>query len=155
MTDYATLATNIKSKLDADAYFIANGVTVEKWERGFEVQGDDGALRVGDSDLPFAGVLVPTGRKSSEYYPREVRSQVPAEVVSVTTHASRQTGMPLHLAMVDAVEDLLESLKTSAANLGANTLVSDVASETSTFKKAAAWYFVTRTACLIDITSTY
>lgn len=155
MTDYTALANALKAKLEADAYMIANSVTVEKWTRGLEVQDDDGTLRCSDSDLPLLVIQIPSGGKSSEHYPREIRSSVPGQVTAVTTAATLQAGVDDHMELIAALEDELESLKTSLNNLGANTLVQDVSSTVNTQKRGESVYFITRTSFLIDTTNTY
>ncbi len=155
MSDYAALNTNLIAKLASNAYMIANGVTVEKWTRGLEVQDDDGTLRFDDTDLPLLVVQVPAGGKSSEFHPQEIRSEIPGLVTTISTSAARATGIDPHLGLVSNLEIELEGLKTSAENLGANTLVHSVSSDVSSFKRGEAWYFITKTQFSIDATNNY
>ena len=155
MPSYKDLNDSLKTKLEANAYIIANSVTVQKWARGMEVQDDDGSISTNDSDLPLAVITIPHAGKTSTDNPRVIDSLIPGMVEIVTVAATRQAGVDPHLDLMDAIETELEALKTSANNLGTNTLVTNVTGVPVSLKRGENWYFITRMTFQIMRTNTF
>ncbi|VAX27383.1 hypothetical protein MNBD_NITROSPINAE05-1442 [hydrothermal vent metagenome] len=158
MTDYTSLATAIKTTLEADAWLgnSANVKTIEIHRRGFSLQDAKDAQFFSQADLPAIAVVANSGPKQQQLTTtNEILETVFCEISAVTEGRGLQAGMTLHQGIVENIERVLEKQKSSANDLGIDAFVQNVSTTESQVKKGEFYYFISTTRAKVELTASF
>ena len=158
MTDYSTIATAIKTTLQADAWIgnTANVKTIEVYLRESALQGGQDFPFYEKKLLPLMAIIpnvTPKGVDLSTT--REIRETIACEVWTISSGQEVAAGWNNHYPIVGNLERVLSKQKTSANDLGIDALVTGVASEDSHKKVDKTLYFLSKTSFIVDLTNTF
>jgi hypothetical protein len=158
MTDYTSLATAIKTTLEADAWLgnSANVKTVEIHRRGFSLQDAKDAQFFSSVDLPAIAVIANSGPKQQKLATtNEILETVFCEISAVTQGRGLQAGITVHQDIVENIERVLEKQKSSSNDLGIDAFVQTVSTTESQVKKGEFYYFISTTQAKVELTAPF
>lgn len=157
MSDYSAIGDAIAATILADAFLgdPLNVKTVEVYGRGFQFQGDDDENYYKLTELPAMSIEPNESPQDEELNTvGEIRNLVACEITTVSFSADAASARRNHDAIIKNLERVLNAQNTSAAALGIDAYVRDVATETERFKKEKNYFIESKTSFNVDITTT-